>query len=115
MTHNDLQLFKTILQQKQTELLETLCRRDGLLIEQSADALETVLSAQARQQTADTLTRTSDLLVKVRAALKRMADGEFGICIRCDDDIALKRLQAVPWTTLCLKCQDKADRQPAAA
>ena len=42
---------------------------------------------------------------RIRAALKRIETGDFGYCLTCDDNIALKRLKARPETTTCLSCQ----------
>ncbi len=37
-------------------------------------------------------------------ALKRIADGSYGICARCGDDIAQARLDAVPYALICRNC-----------
>ncbi|GAA0990328.1 TraR/DksA family transcriptional regulator [Subtercola frigoramans] len=37
-------------------------------------------------------------------ALARMADGTFGTCIRCDQQIGFARLEAVPAAELCITC-----------
>jgi DnaK suppressor protein len=29
----------------------------------------------------------------------------------CESEISLKRLQAVPWTAYCVRCQELADRE----
>jgi DnaK suppressor protein len=42
----------------------------------------------------------------VRAALRRIRDGRFGVCEQCDEDIAPNRLTAIPWASLCIVCQD---------
>jgi DnaK suppressor protein len=31
--------------------------------------------------------------------------------MRCEEDIKPKRLDAVPWTKYCIRCQEAADRQ----
>jgi hypothetical protein len=43
-------------------------------------------------------------------ALARMADGSYGICMHCEEEIKPKRLDAVPWTKYCIRCQEAADR-----
>ena len=45
-----------------------------------------------------------------RGALARIADGSYGICNHCEEEISLKRLNAVPQTAYCIKCQEAADR-----
>jgi DnaK suppressor protein len=49
-------------------------------------------------------------LRNVRAALDRIEEGSFGVCLHCDEDISPKRLAAVPSTALCILCQEIADR-----
>lgn len=41
---------------------------------------------------------------QIRAALRRIADGTYGKCVRCGDDIAEARLDVIPWTPLCRSC-----------
>lgn len=40
----------------------------------------------------------------LNAALKRIADGSYGICLKCGDDISAARLDAVPYAVLCRTC-----------
>jgi len=44
-------------------------------------------------------------------ALKRIADGSFGKCVGCGDQIQDQRLQALPWTQLCLRCQREREEK----
>lgn len=37
-------------------------------------------------------------------ALRKISGGEYGICESCGDDIDMKRLEALPWTRLCIDC-----------
>ncbi len=41
---------------------------------------------------------------QIRAALRRIADGSYGICARCGETIAEGRLDALPWTPHCRSC-----------
>jgi DnaK suppressor protein len=38
-----------------------------------------------------------------------MDAGSFGVCGRCEEEISLKRLAAVPWAPFCIVCQEAAD------
>jgi DnaK suppressor protein len=49
--------------------------------------------------------RERKLLAKIKEAIERIDNGTYGICESCDDDISVKRLDARPVTTLCLKCK----------
>lgn len=42
------------------------------------------------------------LLGEIDAALKRIDDGTYGTCRICGRPIGEERLEAVPWTTLCI-------------
>lgn len=39
-------------------------------------------------------------------ALLRIKDGSYGICEKCGEPISEKRLEAIPYTSLCIKCAD---------
>jgi DnaK suppressor protein len=55
--------------------------------------------------------REKFLLKKVEKALARVEDGSFGVCERCEEPISLKRLQARPVTTLCIRCKEEQEKK----
>src|ERR1700682_3904321 len=110
MTKTELNKFKEVLETKQAELAQLLRNRDGIAIEKSPDALDEVKNAAERELAIRNLDRESNLLRNVRAALRRIDEGTFGVCLHCEEDISPKRLAAVPWTAFCIHCQEIADR-----
>jgi len=46
------------------------------------------------------------VLRMVDGALARISDGCFGVCASCGDDISTRRLEVLPWTQYCLRCQE---------
>jgi len=50
------------------------------------------------------------VLQMVDDALIRIANGTFGVCVECGDSLNKKRLEAVPWASHCLSCQEKIER-----
>ena len=110
MTGTELNNFRAVLSAKLSEATRTLARREGLTIERTADALDEVQFAVARELSTRNLERESSLLREVRAALGRIADGSYGVCLQCEEEISHKRLKAVPWATLCIHCQEQSDR-----
>lgn len=46
----------------------------------------------------------------IEKALQRIQDGTYGICSHCEQPISPQRLQAVPWASYCIECQDNAGR-----
>lgn len=110
MTQTELDKYKEMLEAKQAELSMGLRNRDEIAIEKTPDALDEVQRAGERELAIRNLDREATLLRNVRAALRRIADGSYGTCLHCDEEIKPKRLQAVPWTSYCIRCQEAADR-----
>src|SRR2546425_12551191 len=98
MTKNELKKYQQILETKQAELEHVLRNREGITIEKSPDALDEVQHAAERELAIRNLDRESNLLRNVRAALRRIDDGTYGICLHCEEDISPKRLNAVTWS-----------------
>jgi len=110
MTKSELNKYRNVLQAKQAELAQLVRNRDGIAIEKSPDAFDEVQHATERELAIRNLDRESNLLRNVRASLRRIEDGSFGVCLHCEEDISSKRLAAVPWTAFCIQCQEIADR-----
>ena len=114
MTRTELNKFSMILNTKKVEAARTLGKREGLAIERTPDSLDETQFAVARELSTRHLEREANLLREVRTALDRINDGSYGVCLHCEEEISQKRLQAVPWATLCIGCQQASDqgRQP---
>jgi DnaK suppressor protein len=110
MTQAETKKYKEILETRQAELVEVLRNRDAITIEKSPDALDEVQNAAERELAIRNLDRESNLLRNVRAALRRIDEGEFGVCVHCEEEISPKRIAAVPWTPYCIACQEAADK-----
>jgi len=103
--------YKALLEAKKSELLQALRRRDGIQVESESDTFDEAQRLSERELVIHQLDRESIVLREVRAALARIDDGTYGVCLRCDDNIAPARLAAVPWASLCLGCQEEADAE----
>lgn len=55
--------------------------------------------------------REREKLTLVDDALKRIESGTYGICESCEEEIDKERLAAMPFTKLCLSCQEDLERQ----
>ena len=108
--HTEVGGFQEILERRAIELLQLLRNRDGIAIEKSADQMDEIQYASERDLAMRNVDRESSLLRQVKAALRRIHDGSFGVCIECELAISPKRLAAVPWASRCIQCQDAADR-----
>ena len=110
MNKTELNKYKAVLEAKQAELSLGLRNREDIAIQKTPDALDEVQLAGERELAIRNLDRESALLRHVRAALARMRDGSYGTCLHCEEEIKPKRLEAVPWTPFCIRCQEAADR-----
>jgi DnaK suppressor protein len=128
MDEGTLLYFKNILENRLDEILaesEKICStlKDGGEEREPVDSVDFAASQHALDVRMRIQDHNHQLLLQVRAALERIASGEFGICEECGDDIAIGRLKAQPTTVLCLDCMRemeasrriKADRGPTAS
>jgi DnaK suppressor protein len=110
MTKPNINIMMTALKAKEADASRILQSRDAIIIEKSADELDEIEGAIAREIAIRNLDRESGLLREIRSALRRIDEGTFGACLHCEEEISQRRLQAVPWAPLCLQCQEAADR-----
>ena len=109
MTKTEANRFRGILTAKVAELERFTRHREGIAVERSADQLDEIEAALQRALAVCNLDREFNQLRDVRAALRRIEEGSFGICQECDDEIHPKRLAAVPWAPYCIRCQEVLD------
>lgn len=109
MTEAERKKIRTILEAKQASLSGSLCSREEIAIEKVSDTLDAIQLAGEREVAIRNLDRDSNMLRQIVQSLARMEDGSYGICQRCEDEISLKRIQALPWAVYCISCQEKVD------
>jgi RNA polymerase-binding protein DksA len=59
------------------------------------------------------LDRHTDAMRDIEAALQRVKNGEYGVCIDCGEDVAFSRLMAYPTAKRCIVCQEQREKQYA--
>ena len=109
MTETEVDRFRAVLTTTVAELARTR-NRDGITVERSADQLDEIQAASQCALAVCSLDREFNQIRDARAALRRIQEGNFGICQECEEEIHPKRLAAVPWATFCIRCQEAADR-----
>jgi RNA polymerase-binding protein DksA len=118
----DTDRFRAELEQHRDRLQSTIAHHDiggSSLTEETGE----LMSSSADNHLADTASETyerefdegleedaQDQLREVEAALKRLEEGEYGTCSVCGKKIPVERLEAVPWTTLCIDDARKLGR-----
>ena len=111
MTLAETERLTGLLRARQTELSRSLRHRDEIVIEKASDALDEAQLKEERDLAIRNLDRGSNALRLIHRALARIANGSYGVCLHCEEDILPKRMAAVPWAAFCIQCQEKIDRR----
>lgn len=100
--------YRTVLDARQAELEALLQEIEKELdSHQSKDWEELAVEREGDEVLERRGTDAQAEIAKIKAALVRMEDDEFGYCVDCGDDIAEDRLEVVPYTPFCCKCAAK--------
>ncbi len=81
-------------------------------LDQPIGRLSRIDAIQAQKLTQANRARSKVRLQHVMAALAAVRDDEYGMCRRCDEEIARERLNAAPESPLCLTCMEAIERGP---
>jgi len=71
----------------------------------SADLLDAAIDSSIRDLAFQMASVGSTELENIDRALRRMAEGSYGVCNDCGEPIAETRMRALPFAELCVKCQ----------
>ncbi len=61
---------------------------------------------RAQSMAIETKERRELQLLRIEGALRRIATGDFGICLTCEEEINIRRLDVDPSYTQCIKCAE---------
>src|SRR5919109_5425260 len=107
-----LEALRDVLLKKRSEILATstgtrplpaaadVNSRQGDLADQASGNNEVHIQLKLKQTDAK-------ILQAIEEALYRMEKGTYGICRDCGEAIAPARLNAIPWTRVCISCKEK--------
>ncbi|MBL8173492.1 MAG: TraR/DksA family transcriptional regulator [Bryobacterales bacterium] len=109
MNNNTYTEKKMAMEQMLRELMGEANAREQLQIETFADALEQIQSAADRDFAVIRLDQKAKLARELRTALHKIEEGTYGVCEECEEAIAVRRLDALPFAKLCVHCQQKAE------
>ena len=74
--------------------------RQGDMADQASGTNEVHIQLKLKQTDAK-------ILQAIEEALERLDSGSYGLCRDCGEDIAAARLNAIPWTRVCIGCKEK--------
>jgi DnaK suppressor protein len=109
-----LKKFRTLLTDKRDEILkkakQTLEQDMALDTDDLPDEMDLASSEYLQSFTFRLRGREKSFLDKIEKALKKIDEGTFGVCEECGEEISVKRLEARPETTLCIRCKEDQER-----
>ena len=109
MTSLNVKKYKDLLEKKKDDLMAAAPARtppaepgskSGDWIDQSSQESDLHVRLALKQTDAK-------LLRAIEEAIHRIDQGTYGICMECEGTIAPARLEAVPWTRVCIDCKAK--------
>lgn len=105
--------FRDVLQERLRSLLVEAGSTIGELTkdkESLSDALDIATTESSREFQLRIRDRERVLIHKIQEALKRIDEGEYGICVACGGEISEKRLLARPVATHCIDCKTELEQ-----
>ena len=74
------------------------------------DAADAAFDSSGEEMASQMAELEAKELMQVERALKRLKQGTYGQCEVCSSKILIARLNALPYSTLCIKCQRESER-----
>lgn len=117
MPKNEFSEFCALLQAQRKQLLDEVREKiaasgEGLgFVNQSKITDDDGLADAAAEMEVAMVIRESQELQDIEAALARIADGSYGSCRDCGEEIGRARLKAYPTAERCLPCQERNEHR----
>lgn len=101
----DYEIYRKRMETRRVELVARLTKIEDFL----DDPADPDVEERATERESDEVFELQGLagqeeIQAIDAALKRMENKVYGICLSCGEPISDERLDAVPYATLCKKC-----------
>ena len=108
MKKAELKRFREVLEAKRDALIQNArnMKAEGMVLdEMDLASSEGMQSFEFRLRG-----REKTFLQKIDRAIRKIDEGDFGVCEECGEEISTKRLEARPETTLCIRCKEDQER-----
>ena len=114
MAKKEMEKYRRLLEQKKNGLSNELAKTRDAEEETTEESTQDIADKAVSSYTREFLYSLSDsdrgTLVKIDLALERIDEGNFGFCQNCAQPMSEKRLNAVPWASHCVDCQELAEK-----
>ncbi len=107
------EFFKTRLLESRNQILNSgiLSNLEDLKIEPVADEADLANNTVNQQVSFSIREKEMVKLRRIDAALERIEDGSYGICLDSGEEISEKRLKTQPWAEFCLEVAEERERE----
>ena len=107
-----MELHNILVEQRSELMTSTMKKVDELTQNQSEDPdiLDVAVSESNRELSLRFANRERRMLGKIRIALDRITEGEYGSCSSCGVSIGYKRLVFRPVATMCIDCKTEEEQ-----
>ena len=106
--------IKKLLLQMQQEIVDEIeedrNKSESAVTNDIGDSIDHANEERSRELYQLLCERDLKKLDHIKEALERMEDGEYGLCESCGEEIAKKRLMAMPFTRMCIECKNEEER-----
>jgi len=114
MDKRRVRVFRDKLVDRRESLVGQVQEAERYSRERDSEATQDPADMAANAYTKELMVSMSDndrqLLKMIDEAVERMEGGNYGRCIRCENVLPEKRLEAVPWARFCIACQDLQEK-----
>ena len=114
MKKNKLKHFQSLLENICTEIVGDVEKahhnKKSNEVEQMADISDDAARSYGKKLQGDLEEQEWVKLKQVEAALKKVEDGEYGICEQCEQEILETRLEIMPYTEFCIQCLSEIEK-----
>lgn len=118
MTNDELERYKKLLLNEKEEIIHSLSEddvaardileNDTNIVGDSADEASINVSQNILNLTNS---KNKQTLMAIEAALRRIEEKTYGVCVSCGVEINKERLDTLPWATMCIRCKNANERQ----
>lgn len=98
---------------KLADMMGSSPRLDEYLGDWSNDPMDQVQSRADMDMAVSFVNTDFETKRAIKKAIARLDAGAYGICEECEEEINPKRLDAIPWTTMCVNCREAHDELQA--
>jgi len=115
MDMNSLKKFRSLLMAEKNRIIanskQTLQNDLNVSTDDLPDEADLAASEINQSLVFELRNRERSILSKINVALQKMEEGTFGECDSCGETIGKKRLEARPFSILCVLCQEQTEHR----